>query len=950
MYRLLRSHARRSIGSRIYGNALNSCQNGSVERLRTPVLRSQLHAPCHVLRQASTNAAQLREVTGDEDVQNGFDLLRVFEEEGESLSDETQRPVTRPFEELQIWEEPLDAPKTAGEVFLDYWKTPETAKPTDLSYWNVLQGEIEGRFPKAAIAQSHAFRVESNHAPDRSLTLLFIFEYYDKIWSSQGLSDEVLSTLLSAVKIERPSESIGRLVDIMHYSWVLLAEPSNVVRRFISLANYREKENLRQLPKWLLLQALRTQSIDRESLMELIEWLSTDRLELWKWSGSSAMILGVRLVRHMRRVPAPDFEAVTAIFIAVLRLRFEEGLHSELSTVTHWCNRFLSLLAVPAEGRPFKAVTSQQSAQLDLLQFMQDFWQEIHLGREGYRALARLQVMHGKTASERQWAEAKALTWPPWEERNRMGAVLVPSHYEGKETRTLKVLNRMVESGYAPHRAEANMKILAGWDTDKSPTIQASRTLPPIRRPWEAGPELDEALADHQIWSSRIEATRSVREAWMVFCTYLNSSHPKTRPQYVYFAMHKKLMAPKAGPNSPLLPGDGPEVFADPELARDQVYIPQKIPAVSELVSRMLENRIQCNANLLRYFLDKEILLNTGLALIENSSLNSDMRDILSNPHCSSVADVVEVLKTRDGAQLREAFLKLLTRPNTPKAEPLRHFEVLADSNGPEFARQCLLQLRSRDARPWEAYFTGLAAHLSADSEGYHRIYHKKVLMLMDRMLDYIARNTTPTVSIVRTVLRTALAHDLPMARVKEVFVAGVHGPLTKNSELDFLSFCKGWKGKFRKDSLSADTIEDMVWALGSQASPTSRDEILALLKMIHDRKFQLFKSGVRLSQHNLATFRLFLEQDWLRRGFGTIHNWEPLDRHMAEYADFMIHDFAYTHSSDEYMLKYLDFTTHRRHRVQMKILMAKSEAPLRDRHVDISDGSKTYQSTIKVP
>lgn len=952
MYTSLKLHVPRSIGSRLYGRNSIVFKNGSVQRLYGPCLRTRSQTLRLFSDTISSNAAQARKVVEDEDVQNGFELLEPFHERAQKhhVVKPSDHSTTTSYEDLPIWNQPLEVPKLAGEMFLEYWKSPEMAKPTDLSYWSVLRGEIEGRHPTASMLERKAYRVDSRHSPDRALTLLFIFEYYDQIFSLQGLTDEAASGLASSLNIGDFPEASERIVDLLHYSWVLLAPPCDLVQRYIALAKHRESKGLPPLSKWLLLQILRTKSIDRESLAQLVEWISP-RLDAWKWQGSSAIILGVRLVRHVRQGPNPDFEAVTAVFLSALKLRFKEELQYELPTVTHWCNRFLTILAAPATVRPFKAVKSQQGAQLDVLQFMQDFWQEINLSREGFRALAKLQIMHAKTPSERQWAQAKTLTWPPWEERKRMGAVVAPSHYDGKETRALKVLNRMAESGYAPRRTEASLKILTGWDTDKSPTIQVSRVPPHIPKPFNPGSDLDETIADPEIWSCRIEATRTVREAWMVFCTYVNNSQAKAGQQHVYHAMHRKLIAPQVKLNSKLLPGDGPEVYLDPELARDQVYIPEQIPLATEFVSRMIHNKIECKERVLAHFLQHETVLDTGLALLHNSSLDSHTREVLARPHNSSFAALAKALDSLRASRLRSAYVTLLTRPNTLKSQELQTYQAAVKLDGPKFVWRCLLRTKMDRAGTLNAYLTGLAAHLNADNKSYHRLHSLRILEMIRDVLEEYQQTMAPTFAIVSTAISVALTHEFPIDRVKQLFTAAASGSAGVQSPTSWSDFCKPSSRNFKGQLPSGDDIEGMVWILGSQDSTNgfsnAKDEILLFLELIYARREQFSRVGVKMSRHNLAVFRLFLDDYWLQQGFDKSHGRETHSSDPGRQLHNILHALTDggPYPDDEYMLKYLEFNTQRRNRVQMKVLQAKSKAfSMRDtRHIDFNSEGPRY-------
>lgn len=932
MYTLHRLHVSRLVRSRHDDHNLLRYQHGSLQRLCKPYLSIQSFSRHHLIRRSSSNVVQAArattthdnaQVVSHEDAQNVFDSLRNLDVI-DAKSDTRAEASDQSYENLWMWKEPLDVPKSARDLFHEFWRTPEQARVTDLSYWDVLRGEVEDKYPTATISQKNAYRAVSKGNPDRCLTLLFISEYYDLVTTSQGLPDDAATALLSVLELDGRSEAYERIGHLYEFSWVLLAEPKHIVSRYLALAKFREKAYLKPLPLWLLLQILRAPSLDRNSIMQLTKWVMP-RVESWNWYGNSAMIMGLRLLRHARRAAAPDFEAITACFISALKLRFRAELFSEIPLLTLWCNRFLSLLALPASGSPFQAAKSQQAAQLDLLQFMQDYWLEIDLGREGYRALARVQLMHAKTGPEREWAHAKALTWPPWEERNRMGAFLAPARYEGQETRVLKVLNRMVESGYAPHKFEASMKILTGWDTDKSPTIQLTRVPPRIPQPWKAGTELRFTASDPLIWSSRVDATRTVREAWMVFCSYTSTTPAEKQSQYVYYSMHKKLVAPEAPlSRTSLLPGDGPEVFQDPELMRDRVYIPQEIPTPQELVSKMLENDIACGDRVLAYLLECETRLESGLELLDRSHLNPETRAVLSRPQSLSVRAVASAIE-RLPLWLRSAYVKLLTRPNTLKSQKVPVSYVRGTLDGPHFVQKYLSQSSKAEVAVWNAYLTGLTLHVDDSSTDLRRMHLVNALGPISDALVQILQRTQPNFNTLRIVYPSAQAHNISVERIQELFIAACCGQST-DLPSTWWEFCQRRIRNFHAFP-SGDDIASMVWVLGSESS-TKSGAISALLRWVHLHKSQLLEAGVRLSKHNLAAFRLFLEQEWVHQAFEERAHLQGLSATRTSKAHDLLIGIAdgVVYPDDEYMLKYLHLTAHTRHRLELKIQRAKAD------------------------
>ncbi|KUL91984.1 hypothetical protein ZTR_01191 [Talaromyces verruculosus] len=209
----------------------------------------------------------------------------------------------------------------------------------------------------------------------------------------------------------------------------------------------------------------------------------------------------------------------------------------------------------------------------------------IPVNRSGYQAIVAVQLAHVKTPAERIFAKQKALSWPPWKEA-RMG-IDAERGNEGMRSRTMQVLSQMVEAGYALSSWDDVAAILAGWDTDGTPTIQ-TRSLARPQKSLEPGTKESKVIST--IWASRIRATRTLREAWACFLSYETRAFPS---EPVYHAMARKLIYrmeesddinTKNGP----LPGDGFEVYPEPSSARDVTYVPTEPPTLEELLERMI--------------------------------------------------------------------------------------------------------------------------------------------------------------------------------------------------------------------------------------------------------------------------------------------------------------------------------------------------------------------------
>ncbi|KAL5357729.1 hypothetical protein BJX96DRAFT_23662 [Aspergillus floccosus] len=334
----------------------------------------------------------------------------------------------------------------------------------------------------------------------------------------------------------------------------------------------------------------------------------------------------IRLLHHARQLwPEAQLPIARAYSFYLSTLESEEsGGMTRRSTqvMARTSNQLLRLLSLPCKIGPFASAPIQQEAQFELLKAMARNRPVLPVTRQGYQAIIAVQLAHRKTFDERQSAELKAPSWPPWKE-DKLG-IDSQRGIEGMKSRAMRVMSQMKEAGYAHSRWEEVSSILAGWDTDRSPTIQ-TRTLsrhPGLLR----GPTGDHS--HHAIWEARIRATRTVREAWACFLAYQDQG---LRPRgSIYAAMAEKLVyrskAVKSNfdNGSRALPGDGPEVFPEPPSARDLIYVSTEPPTLNELLEKMLSEGIKPGGRFLALLLRSAPTLSAGLHYLTSSDLSNE--------------------------------------------------------------------------------------------------------------------------------------------------------------------------------------------------------------------------------------------------------------------------------------------------------------------------------------
>lgn len=340
---------------------------------------------------------------------------------------------------------------------------------------------------------------------------------------------------------------------------------------------------------------------------------------------STCTTLVARLLSHARRL-WPEAQLSIAQAFAFYSRRVESELRGFL---TKELNEYLFLLSSPPALRPFASASVRQQAQFELLKAMAKHDPALPVTRLGYQGLTSVQLAHKKTAAERESAELKAPSWPPWrEERSGIDST---KGVQGTKSRAMRVMSQMREAGYPHSLWEDVASVLAGWDTDNSPTIQ-TRAL--ARSPKQLRGK--RGRSHHlPIWTARIHSTRTVREAWACFMAYESQGLPPSAA--VYVAMAKKLLYGRNFEKKPFhgassaLPGDGPEVSPEPASARDWIYTPSEPPKLNDFLKKMLAQGVRPTGRFLAMLLHGAPSFRAGLDYLRCSDLtNQQLRVLLS--------------------------------------------------------------------------------------------------------------------------------------------------------------------------------------------------------------------------------------------------------------------------------------------------------------------------------
>ncbi|KIX07179.1 uncharacterized protein Z518_01832 [Rhinocladiella mackenziei CBS 650.93] len=617
-------------------------------------------------------------------------------------------------------------------------------KKADLSYVNPVEWEENARALEQPATLS--FRTST---PLRKLLFDYL-RHVEPVLHDPSInvdSPEVEDKLADALRSTFGGNSLDVLgqigfdaTDVASWSWIFSSQSVDLaVARYTALAEDLRRSKAGRIPKFVPLQLLRAGNLSAFALKELINSMLTDlricqdTKRYFGWSWTTRVCLVVRLLRHARRVDPNCLDDITRIvkhLFSDYYMVHPRSLESpELKRLSHIFNRFLTLIALAPFTTPFNAYLLQQNAQLSLVRLMVGFQPQLPLNREGYRALISVQLLHRKSRHERTWAEAKSPSWPPW--RRIKSGIEQDLQYPGKESRAMRLLRRMNEAGYTHGVWEKSAAVLAGWDTDKSPTIQTRAILMRQRQPWlkpQPGRDLLDRRSDDEpeLWAARIRATRSRREAWAAFCAYEKSAtHSKTR-YLPYFAMLDKLLAQTADASSPLgsahVPGDVKEVFEDPTNPRDLLYLEKEIPSADEFYENMLREGIKPAGSILSGLLNHALDIEAGFSYVQDSRWDEVTKDVLCHAEKYPPAIIRDTLNRIPGHSLA-AFIWLLCKYGYDSQPPLyelgvdvandqlsRERQVIAPLS---YAWQLLYAGDAHDIRAWNAFLRGASRCLS---------------------------------------------------------------------------------------------------------------------------------------------------------------------------------------------------------------------------------------------
>jgi hypothetical protein len=373
----------------------------------------------------------------------------------------------------------------------------------------------------------------------------------------------------------------------------------------------------------------------------------------------AVFVLFVRLTRHARKVwPAalPNISAWLATHalhsghLHLLQDRPELD-ETQLARLSGLCNRALRLLSLPTNLHPLKSALHQQRAQFDLIRCMAQHKPPLPVTRMGHQSLTDVLLRLKKTPQERDWAELKAKSWPPFKQsKTRLDDEKDPEYGISRAGQSIRFLQ---EYGYPLQEKDVIASIMSGWHPDGSPTIQMRAITEQFRKEAKSV-ELSTAKQSSLVVSALITSTRTLEEAWACFLMYKQSPLPPTPS--VYLAMFKKIIhddersrfvvynspeqdggKTKSFDNLKPLPGDGLETVKSSQDPAEAVYISTPVPSLEELFDRMLGDGLRPDKYLLQLLVSRAFTLESGIRFWNSQwePVSNQVNDISGIPNTS---------------------------------------------------------------------------------------------------------------------------------------------------------------------------------------------------------------------------------------------------------------------------------------------------------------------------
>ncbi|KAM3422030.1 hypothetical protein BST61_g2406 [Cercospora zeina] len=360
----------------------------------------------------------------------------------------------------------------------------------------------------------------------------------------------------------------------------------------------------------------------------------------------------VRLLRHAREVWPACMPSIVQFMLEEPNVQSDEADYApneKLASKAFKLNKLMGLVSLTLAEQPKKDSDYQEASVVPILRYMSEHQPPLHINREGYRAVVRIQLAQRKTPHEQQWAELKTLSWPPWKE-DRTGMDVLVTKEEHGISRAGQTLLRMREAGYAPGCWEQLAGIYTGWDIDNTPTIQTRFTLDQIgMRVYD---HIHSTTAASLRWAARITCTRTIQEAWACYLAWEEQQLPAC--QDVFLAIAIKLREEQRRPHIerrttqqsrpeswPLYPGDMKELSPLPPSTHLETYTRTRAPTLEGFYLDLRRRNIAVKNHTLAFFVRHARTLPFGLAMLRDAvAVHPGIADILGHRSSQALQNV----------------------------------------------------------------------------------------------------------------------------------------------------------------------------------------------------------------------------------------------------------------------------------------------------------------------
>lgn len=220
-------------------------------------------------------------------------------------------------------------------------------------------------------------------------------------------------------------------------------------------------------------------------------------------------------------------------------------------------------------------------------------------------------------------------------------------------SRAFAALLRTAEAGYGFSTWEKAAGVLAGWDTDKSPTIQTRFThVPsagsrPLRTRQQARLSMrPESLKPEAatLWAVRIKATRTLQEAWTCFLACKDQGIFLTEQIYHlmfekiiydnkrgYEVVHNRATIDSGKEEAPIpMPGDGKEVAESSVSHNEAVSTREPLPTFETLFNQMTRDQIRPSGRFLEFLLKHARSYTEGMEILKACDLEHSVKEVMT--------------------------------------------------------------------------------------------------------------------------------------------------------------------------------------------------------------------------------------------------------------------------------------------------------------------------------